>query len=139
MTYLFWFKLLSDFRVDYSASCDARYRFLSPGCRTNMAPCKWFEGNNAAVEENLKYLKSRGKNPSAIQMEQVALLYLGIYELAVQAKDKSTSFIAAQKSRFWMLQSIRARRITRLPMLIGGLFGVHALSLIKRKTTSNAG
>jgi glycosyltransferase involved in cell wall biosynthesis len=135
----FWFKLINEHRVSYSDCTGARYRFLSPGCRTNMAPGKWFEGLNAAVEENLKFLKSRGKNPSAIQKEQVALLYLGIYELAVQAKDKSTSSIAAQKSRFWMLESLRAGRITKLPMLIGGLFGVYALSVIKRKTTSNAG
>ena len=135
----FWFKLLSDFRVDYSASCDARYRFLSAGCRTDMKPAIWFEGLNAAVAENLKFLKNRGKYPTAIQKEQLAQLYFGIYEMAVQAKDKSTSLIAAQKARFWMRESLSAGRIAKLPMLIGGLFGVNALSFIKRKITSNAG
>lgn len=135
----FWFKLLSDFRVDYSASCDARYRFLSAGCRTDMKPARWFEGLNAAVAENLKFLKNRGKYPTAIQKEQLAQLYFGIYEMAMQAKDKSTSLIAAQKARFWMRESLSAGRIAKLPMLIGGLFGVNALSFIKRKITSNAG
>jgi len=135
----FWFKLLSDFRVDYSASCDARYRFLSAGCRTDMKPARWFEGLNAAVEENLRFLRSQGKDPTAIQMEQLGLLYFGIYEMAVQAKDKSTSLTAAQKARFWMRGSLFAGRIAKLPMLIGGLFGVNALSFIKRKITTNAG
>lgn len=135
----FWFKLLSDYRVAYSASCDARYRFLSAGCRTDMKPAIWFEGLNAAVAENLKFLKNRGKAPTAIQMEQLGLLYFGIYEMAVQAKDKSTSLTAAQKARFWMRGSLFAGRIAKLPMLIGGLFGVNALSFIKRKITTNAG
>lgn len=129
----FWFKLINSFRVAYSCTCGARYRFLSEGCRTDMTPSKWFEGLNAAAEENLNFLKNRGKNLTAIQKEQLGLLFFGIYEKAVIANDSVISSIAGVKSRFWFFAAFFAGRMLKSSIFFGAIFGVNALRIIKRK------
>jgi glycosyltransferase involved in cell wall biosynthesis len=134
----FWFKLINEYRVSYSDCTGARYRFLSEGCRTNMMPSKWYEGLNAAVEENLNFLKCRRKKLTATQKEQIGVLYFGIYEMAVQANDKSIAAIAGKKSRLWMVRSLIAGKITKPSLLIGAALGVSALRFIKKTTTAHA-
>jgi len=98
----FWFRLLSDARVVYSQTAGALYRIMSPNCRTNHEPGRWFHGIHAAVMANLAFLCQTGRKPIPGQCEQLMRLYCGIWSTAEKSGAQEIMLRSLAEAQRWL-------------------------------------
>ncbi|GAA5510423.1 glycosyltransferase family A protein [Novipirellula caenicola] len=99
----FWFRICLYGKVAFSDTATALYRTQTENCRTKSDDVQqWYEGVNAAAEENVKTLGESGREPNAVQSSNLMRLYSGLYSQAVAAGNREYAEMAAARANFWL-------------------------------------
>jgi glycosyltransferase involved in cell wall biosynthesis len=133
---VFWFKLITEFKVSFSRAGGAIYRFMAPGCRTDFDVERWFNGNHAVIQENLKFLEARNKSPTSRQCQSIFTHYLGQYARSISAGKKLIANQAIAEANRWLREaSKRGGRLcpsSRLARILG-IRALLTLQMLRRR------
>ncbi|WP_158230965.1 glycosyltransferase family 2 protein [Rhodopirellula bahusiensis] len=116
----FWFGICLHGSVVFSSSASALYRTQTENCRTQSGDIqKWFDGVNAAAEENVKALRALGREPNPQQASALMRLYSGLYNQAIEANNTQYAKLAAEKANHWLSRCESSSGSLMLRKLIG--------------------